>query len=378
MKERNNPWMKRLDKWIGCPLLFALGVFHQKQEQINLKQIETPRIALIKTAAIGDTIVLSAMVDEIKRQYPRSRITVICSKNNLAMVKLIRHVDDTFVFVMKKPFQSFTELRRLGHFDLLLDFGPWPRINAVISWMIHADYKVGFKRAHMHRHYVYDRWVEHLDTVHEIDNYRNVLRAAGLQPVGLLPFFEPAGHDVPEDTPYVVFHLYPGGAMENQRKWSECCWVELGGRLHQMYQVSVLLSGAPADTDAAEHTAHLLRQNGVSVKNIAGMYSLDDMVTVLTKAALVVSVNTGIMHLAAAVRAPLVALHGATSELRWGPLGDSAVVVKSGEPCQPCISLGFESDCENPICMKNITVDMVMEKIHSLMSRIDKGGVWRK
>lgn len=367
MKERNNPWMKRLDKWIGCPLLFILGIFRNKKPAINLDNIDVPRIVLIKTAAIGDTIILSAMVDEIKRQYPRCSITVICSHNNLSMVKLIRGVDDIFIFEMKRPLQSFSALRHLGHFDLLLDFGPWPRINAVISWMVHVDYKVGFKRAHMYRHYVYDKWVEHLDTVHEIDNYRNILRGAGIQPADLLPSFIPSSNDLTPETPYVVFHQYPGGSMENQRKWSEVCWVELGKRLYQMYHIRILLSGANMDAEAAEHTAQLLRQVGVPVENIAGKCSLSDMVAILAKARLVVSVNTGIMHLTAAVRAPLVALHGATSELRWGPLGDTSVVVKSGEPCQPCISLGFESNCNNPICMQNITVDMVMERVERLL-----------
>lgn len=369
MKERNNPWMKRLDKWIGCPLLFVLGIFHHNRKAIDLNTIDTPQIAMIKTAAIGDTIVLSAMVDEIKCQYPRSSITVICSNNNLSMVKLIRGVDGIFVFEMKRPLQSFPALGGLGYFDMLLDFGPWPRINAVISWMVHADYKVGFKRAHTYRHYVYDKWVEHLDSVHEIDNYRNILRGAGIQPAGLLPSFIPSSNDLTLETPYVVFHQYPGGAMETQRKWSEECWVELGKRLYQMYHVRILLSGANMDAEAAEHTAQLLRQVGVPVENIAGRYSLSDMVEILAKARLVVSVNTGIMHLAAAVRAPLVALHGATSELRWGPLGDNAMVVKSGEACQPCISLGFESSCKDPVCMQNITVDMVIEKVQMLMQQ---------
>ena len=368
MQERNNPWMKRLDKWIGCPLLFALGMLHRKKKMIDFNGIKTPKIAFVKTAAIGDTVILSAMVDEVKRQYPKSHITVICSNNNVAMVKIIRNVDSVVVFMMKSPFRSFAGLRRLGHFDLLLDFGPWPRINGVISWNVHADYKVGFKRAHMYRHYVYDKWVEHLDTVHEIDNYRNILRGAGIQPEGLFPHFESGRYDVEEEMPYVVFHQYPGGSMENQRKWKEHCWLELGERLYRMYHVRILLSGANADVVDAERMVYLFSQRNIPAKSIAGKYSLDDMVEILAKAEVVVSVNTGIMHLAAAVRAPLVALHGATSELRWGPLGDTSAVVKSGEVCQPCISLGFESNCKSPVCMKNITVDMVMEKVEQVLA----------
>ena len=83
MRERNNPWMKRLDRWLGVPILFALGMFHRKRAPIKIYEISAPKIVLIKTAAIGDTVVLSAMVDEIKQQYPKSQITIVCSKNNL-------------------------------------------------------------------------------------------------------------------------------------------------------------------------------------------------------------------------------------------------------------------------------------------------------
>ena len=76
--------------------------------------------------------------------------------------------------------------------------------------------------------------------------------------------------------------------------------------------------------------------------------------------------------MSAAVGVPLIALHGATSDLRWGPLSDKAIVVKSGENCQPCISLGFESHCQNPKCMEHITVDMVLEKIDELGRRLQK------
>ena len=373
MKERNNPWMKRLDKWIGCPILFVLGIFHHNRKAIDLNTIDTPKIAMIKTAAIGDTIVLSAMVDEIKRQYPRSSITVICSNNNLSMVKLIRGVDDIFVFEMKRPLQSFPALRGLGHFDLLLDFGPWPRINAVISWMVHVDYKVGFKRAHMYRHYVYDKWVEHLDSVHEIDNYRNILRAANLKVAGFLPSFSPTA-ERPVDGAYVVFHQYPGGAMERQRMWQEGKWRELGRQMFRKYQMPILLSGSRDNAGAAEAMADELKASGVNAVSIAGKYSLKEMIDILAHAKLVVSVNTGIMHLASAVHVPLVALHGPTSEKRWGPLSECSVVVKTGEPCQPCISLGFESNCRNPMCMEHITVDMVIKEIDSHMSNSTRVG----
>lgn len=366
MGERNNPLLKKLDKWVGCPLIFGLGLFHRDHPCPVLSGVQKPRIALIKTAAVGDTIVLSAMVREIRHTYPEAIITVICTKNNLAMVKILPGIDAYYSFEMKKPLASLHHIKSLGSFDLLLDFGPWPRINSIIAWKADAAFKVGFKRPDTHRHYIYDAKVIHSDKLHEIENYRNILRAAQIPIVGYIPEFRTKEQLRPQEN-YVVFHLYPGGAMEMQRSWPNSRWLELGKQLYQRYGTKILFSGGPADKEKAEIIASQMQQNGVPAENIAGMYSLKEMASILQYAKVVVLVNTGIMHYAAAVGVPLVAIHGATSVTRWGPLSEHAVVVKSNVSCQPCISLGFESKCTNPVCMDKVTVDMVMDKVNHLL-----------
>ena len=359
--ERNNPVLKKLDKYIGVPTLYLLGKFHQTHTRPQTYK----RIAVIKTAAVGDTIILSAILAEINLACPKAEITVICSKNNATMVKTLANIDCIEVFAMKKPWQSLNRIKALGHYDLVLDFGPWPRINGIIAWRLNADYKVGFYRPDTYRHYIYDVKVEHSDELHEIENYRNILRGAGIEPTGLIPDLCKNKRLRTDD--YAVLHLFPGGAMDIQRRWSNNCWLQLAEELYRQYGVKILLSGGPADREDAQEISDVLMAKDVPAENIAGQYSLQDMASILQYAKLVVSVNTGIMHYAAAVGVPLVAIHGATSEVRWGPLSDRAVVVKSNPPCQSCISLGFESKCTNPVCMENVTVPMVLEKIKKIL-----------
>lgn len=355
--ERNNPLLKKLDYWLGIPLVYMLGIFHRQ----HTKPRYYKNIVLLKTAAVGDTIILSAMIAELKQRYPQAQITVICSNNNAAMVKSLPDIDRIDIFAMKKPWQSLKRIKALGHYDLALDFGPWPRINSLITWRLNADYKVGFYRHETHRHYIYDVKVEHSDKLHEIENYRNILRGAGVEPRGLLPDLRTNKRLIMDN--YAVFHLFPGGAMDIQRRWPKERWLELAEELHQLYGVRILLSGGPADKEEVQQICDSLIAKGIPAENIAGKYSLGDMASILQYAKVVISVNTGIMHYAAAVGVPLVAIHGATSEVRWGPLSDNAIVVKSGEHCQPCISLGFESKCTKPVCMEHVTVDMVLQKV---------------
>lgn len=369
MGERNNPLMKKLDKWIGCPLLFVLGIFHKKRRVENIKNITNPRIAIIKTAGIGDTVILSAILDEIKAVHPNSSITWICAKNNLGMVNALKYkgIDEVFCFDMKSPIKSFKALTLMGSFDYVLDFAPWPRINAVISWFLPGTFKVGFKRKNMHRHYAYDAWAEHLDTRHEIDNYRAVLEISGFALKNLNPNLKRNEHAVIKGN-YAVLQMQAGGASTHMRQWASEKWAEVARILYKQYGLRILFSGSSDDIAYVNEVIGKLKNDSIVVDNIAGKYTLAQMSNVLQYAKLVISVNTGIMHYAAAVNALLVALHGATSEMRWGPLSDNAIVVKSGEDCQPCISLGAETQCCEPICMKNITVSMVVNAVQSLFN----------
>lgn len=365
MKERNNKVMKLLDRYIGCPLLFFLGKLRVKASYPTIN--ESPRIMVLKTAAIGDTILMDAVIKEIKSQYPRSEITFVCSKSNLAMVKMLKGIDRVFLFRMNNPLSSLQQVRSLGMFDFVLDFAPWARINGLISWIVLAKFKVGFRRRNMYRHYIYDVAVEHRDDLHEIDNYRNILKAARISVHGFIPQLIVNAEMPKIFSKYVVFHMFPGGSSVHLRSWSSNNWIELGRRIGSKYGCKIVFTGGIEDAENATAIAKKVQGEGTDAVSIAAKYPLKDIPTILANADLVISVNTGIMHMSAAVNVPLIALHGATSDKRWGPLSDRAVVIKSGEPCQPCISLGFESKCQRPVCMEHITVDRVWEKVESFL-----------
>lgn len=363
MEERNNRVLKNLDRYIGCPLLFLLSRL-RKKKMLNASSAPK-RIAMIKTAGIGDTVLVDAMVKEVKRQYPESQITLICSTSNARMGEIIENVKRVFIFQMSNPLNSLIKLKKLDDFDLLFDFAPWTRINGVISYVLNAGYKVGFRRDGMYRHYIYDHAVEHLDIVHEIDNYRNILKAGGMHIYGFFPAFKK--EDICRFTKkYVVFHLYPGGSTQEQRMWAEDKWVKLGRKISEQFAFKILISGGKENQKEALLLTRKMKDDGISCQSIAGEISLKEMCTVLAQAEILITVNTGIMHIGAAVGANIIALHGATSETRWGPLSDKAIVIKSGESCQPCISLGFESKCEDAVCMRNISVDMVMDAVNEM------------
>jgi ADP-heptose:LPS heptosyltransferase len=101
------------------------------------------------------------------------------------------------------------------------------------------------------------------------------------------------------------------------------------------------------------------RRRGIRARSIAGTPPADTLVW-LVHAAGVVSVNTGIMHVAAAAGAPTVALNGPTSGRRWGPVGPHVRCVASPMVPNGYLDLGFERDDRYRDCMAAITVDAVL------------------
>lgn len=359
--------MKELDYWLGIPFIYTLGFFHKKCPLPKLdEKLSAYHFVLIKTVAIGDTVLLSAVINELKNVYPNCHITIVCSGNNLAMVRLLTNVNEIFEFNMSRPLSSLWKLHTMKNIQIVFDFAPWARINALISWKIKAEFKIGFYRKNMYRHYIYDSAVEHRDDMHELDNYRSILQDMQIPLQNYAPVIVVSDKDTLSQMPkvsYVVFHLFPGGASAILRSWEDDKWVQLAKKIFEEYGYTIVLTGGTEDKEKAENIADSLKKNNVPAYSLAGKVSLAETVYVLKQAKLLVTVNTGIMHIGAAVGVPLIALHGATSDKRWGPLSRSAVVIKSNEKCQPCISLGFESKCQNPICMHNINVNMVWKAV---------------
>lgn len=142
----------------------------------------------------------------------------------------------------------------------------------------------------------------------------------------------------------------------------------MGKQIFEEYGFKICLSGGKEDAKAAETLVQQMQKMGIDAVSMAGKYNLKEMESVLVQAKLLVTVNTGIMHMGAAVGVPLVALHGATSVTRWGPVSKKVRNVWAHEPCQPCISLGFESKCKNPVCMHHISVGMVMANVEAILT----------
>ena len=311
----------------------------------------------MKTAGIGDTVLLSAVIKDIQEKLPGVDIVLFTGENNYEMGKILGEIYGLRVrkVPIKRLFQAVSIIREY-EFDVWFDFGQWPRFDALLTYFSRSKIKVGFKTIGQKRHYVYDIVVEHSPNLHEVENFRRIIKTVGLDSNNSIEFpLKP----VEKDSKLVVIHMFPGGTKSFIKEWPEKNWIDFVDLLTDK-GYRVVLTGAKGDRERALAILDKCKHKEM-VEVVAGAMGLREVLKLLQKSILVVSVNTGIMHIASALRCNLVALHGPTSIKRWGPLNKNSVSVKSPLKCSPCLNLGFEYGCNENKCMRAIDLHAVIE-----------------
>ncbi len=351
---RGNALLKSLDRWVGIPLVLLSAALRRPHALPSAPR----RIAVLKTAAIGDTVLLAAAVAALAARYPAASVRVFLGASNRAMAPLLAVPSE--VLPIARPWRARAALAAFAP-DLLIDCEPWARLTALLVASA-GGATLGFATARQHRHAAFDRAVPHSARCHEYRNYARLFAGAGVSVPALPSLPAPAQVEPPLPGRFALLHPWPGGYLSHLREWPAARWSELGSRLAAA-RLGIAVGGAQAE---AERASRLLAQMPRGSISIAGRYGLADLAAIARAATVVVSVNTGIMHLAAAAGAAVVGLSGPTSVRRWGAIGARAVNVASD--CDGCgfLNLGFEYAGQRADCMEHIAVERVWRAIQAL------------
>ena len=160
--------------------------------------------------------------------------------------------------------------------------------------------------------------------------------------------------------------MWPSGLRSHLKEWPANYWAELAVSLADA-GYTVLFTGDQQDTSATElflewqiPTSYLDKN---LIRSIAGKISLPDLAYCLRRADAVVSVNTGIMHLAAIAGAPTIALNGAVNPSRWGPLGPKTRALLPEKGRSAYLNLGFEYEDTTDNVLRHLPVATVRDAL---------------
>ena len=365
--QRGNKRNRWLDTWIGTPALnLAASVHRRHRWPGGLPR----RLAVMCSPALGDTLLFSGVLQDLREAMPNTEISHICMRQNLAAAEIIPGADFRLLIDLTRPVSSIRRLRAM-RFDAFLDFTSWQRLTAFYTLLSGAGYTMGFATAGQRRSRGYDRTVVHREDRHETENFRAMLVGSEFPvawPIAHWPSIQVATvSSLPfEDAEdLIVFHPWASGQRAYLREWPEARWIELAIELARQGTL-FLVTGAASDQPRIEVLVLALRRAGVVAEPFVSPDGFRTLTQLLLRCRLVITVNTGVMHLAAIAGARTVAINGPNRNGRWGPLGPRALGVEA--PGRDCgfLHLGFNFDGNPEDCMTRTSVAAVLAACRSL------------
>lgn len=376
--ERGNSFLKRADRYLGIPLVILAAFWRRLTpgfcRDVKTQLLTAQRIGIFATGVIGDTVIASALIIDIKRALPNADLVLITSEANRNVAPLVAPGFGHFALAVTRPLKALRELRG-AKLDVLIDIGPWPRINALLSALSRVPLIVGFRTSGQYRHYAYDVTAPHCGDRHQLENFRALVRSIGVNASAEPIVTVPSCTVVPKGLPdrYVVFHAWPGGFRSEFKQWPESSWLTLAKRFKDK-GLPIVLTGAKADVCTSSELSQKLADGGVDVHNWSGRCSLSETAAILVQAVLVISVDTGILHLAGAAGVPTIGLHGPSPSRRWGAIGPKVISLDSPSAEAGYLDLGFEYPVHPPYVMSEIRPDSVWMAVKTLCPDIVREG----
>ena len=326
-------------------------------------------ILIVKPGAIGDVLQLTPVIRELARHYPHAEIRVLVgSPSTSELFKYNRNVREVIVFDKAGEHRSMKALLGLWRtlrkkdFDLIVHFQrsnlrTWLLVSAAFPCRILVYHKARERRVHA--------VMNHLETV---------------APLGIDPTRTSLDLELntgPADKDFAEKLLAPSTAKLGQRlvalnpgashivnRWGAENYAALAGRLARELSAAIIIIGGNDDIARGQQIGE---SSGAHPRIIAGKTTLLQLAAVLERCDLLVTGDTGPMHIATAVGTPVLALFGAADSARTGPVGKGHIVLQSRDvACVPCRS----RICDHKpylACMQNLSVETVFNTIREML-----------
>ncbi len=163
----------------------------------------------------------------------------------------------------------------------------------------------------------------------------------------------------------ILIGISPGASFGPAKRWPAECFAALGNELMKRYPAKILLFGTNEDKEIADEIQRNMKTEPV---NFVGKTSLRQLGALLSICKLLVTNDSGAMHVASAVKIPVVAIFGSTDPIRTGPLGNGHTVLYKRLDCSPC----FAERCPrgNYKCLREIQVGDVLFAVEEQLKNV--------
>ncbi|HEX4631285.1 MAG TPA: lipopolysaccharide heptosyltransferase II [Chthoniobacterales bacterium] len=320
------------------------------------------RILIRASNWLGDSVISVPAVRAIKAGRPDAHITIAAPEKIAAVWKLVPEVDDILPLEPASLFSTVKKIRRQLPFEVAILF-PKSLRTALEVWLAGIPRRVGFP-GHNRRWLLNQIVAEEPrrgPIEHQVFHYLRLARDLGAprDPPQLRKFLP----RIKTNGAPAKIGLAPGADYGPAKRWFPDRFAEVALAIAQQRPVQWILFGTAAD---AANGAVIESALGPHCTNRIGQTTLEQLVAELSECALLLTNDTGTMHLATLIGIPVVAIFGSTEPLLTGPLGNARHIIRHQVECSPC----FLREC--PIdfrCMKAVSVEEVAAAVSAQLDR---------
>jgi heptosyltransferase-2 len=363
--------------------------------------MEPPRHLLIRGVNwLGDAVMTTPALARLRERFPEAQITLLSPDKLADLWTGHPAINEVATFSQGESPWSVARRLRKGRFQTALIFPNSPR-SALEMWFARIPRRIGYARpwrnafltevisarpGHMKMQKRSATEIRRLiespapasaaypQAGHQIHEYLHLAAALGADPTPLAPRLEVAtgelqtvsqrfGLTFGASTNQSYFGLNAGAEYGPAKRWPAARFIDAACAIQKATNCVWLLLGGKADAANSVAIESALRAANCAVQNLAGQTSLRELRSVLKLCRVLLTNDTGPMHVAAAVGTPVVVPFGSTSPELTGPglPGDPRhELLKSGALCSPCFLRVCPIDFR---CMTGITVERVVESV---------------
>ncbi|MBI5190014.1 MAG: glycosyltransferase family 9 protein [Nitrospirae bacterium] len=336
------------------------------------------KVLIIKPSSLGDVIHALPVASALKAALPAVGIDWVVGRGYEGVLEGNPAIGRVIVFdrnMLKGPGWSgrlmgfLRELRR-EHYDLVIDLQGLLR-SGLITAACMADRSMGFANAREGATLFYTELVPVPATnIHAVDRYMLTLAHIGINTASPCEFsIRLSGEDRAEaDALLEEFGIRPGepfaafapSARWDTKRWPAANFVEVADRIHKGRGLKPVFVGTADEARLMDGVPDAPACRGGMA---FGRTTLKVLGALLSRASVLVTNDSGPMHMAAAAGTPVVAVFGPTDPGKTGPYGDRHRVLTADIECRPC----FRRSCDNVKCLSGVTAEQVYEAASSII-----------
>lgn len=346
----------------------------KNHKEIDFNKID--RILIRSTNWIGDVVLTFPAIATIRKNFPGSYIAILCKPWVAPILENNPDVNEVILYDQGGIHKGIGRLglvrilRRKG-FDLailLQNAFDAAMLTFMARIPIRAGYNTDARGVLLTNKVILE---ESVLKKHQVYYYLEMLNALGMGIVDDDPTIKvsaEAGNMASKilnsyniQDGELLVGINPGASFGSAKRWLPERYAMLSDMISESFDAKVLLFGSSREKVVSEMIVRLAKSD---IVDIAGKTSLIEAMALIEKCSIFVTNDSGLMHIAAALHIPVVAVFGSTDPITTSPRGNGTIIVRKELSCSPCLKRECPIDHK---CMRMIEVDEVYQHVREIL-----------